>query len=281
MNVTQSGFFRAAAGVLLALALTTSAPAVRAEDGKIEILWLGQSCFRIKTVTGKVIVTDPWLINNPKTPQQYKDLDALGKIDLVVVTHAHPDHFEDAPALAKKNNAKIVSPQGLQSTMISLGIVPAELAYRMGKSGIAVPLPGTNIKITQVHAEHDSELTWTNPETKKRETHFGGEPVGYIIELENGFKIYHMGDTGVFGDLKFIGEYYKPDLLMIPVGGHFVLNPAQAAMVTKEFIKPKYAIPMHYGTNPFLVGTPKEYMDALGQTSTKVFPMNPGEKIEF
>ena len=280
MNVTQSGVFRAAAGVLLALALTL-APAVSAEDGKIEILWLGQSCFRIKTVTGKVIVTDPWLINNPKTPQQYKDLDALGKVDLVLVTHAHPDHFEDAPALAKKNNAKIVSPQGLQSTMISLGIVPAELAYRMGKSGIAMPLPGTNIKITQVHAEHDSELTWTNPETKKRETHFGGEPVGYIIELENGFKIYHMGDTGVFGDLKFIGEYYKPDLLMIPVGGHFVLNPAQAAMVTKEFIKPKYAIPMHYGTNPFLVGTPKEYMDALGQTSTKVFPMNPGEKLEF
>ena len=280
MNVTRNGALRAAAGVVLALALAF-APALRAQDGKIEILWLGQSCFRIKTVTGKVIVTDPWLINNPKTPQQYKDLDALGKVDLVVVTHAHPDHFEDAPALAKKNNAKIVSPQGLQSTMISLGIVPAELAYRMGKSGIAMPLQGTNIKITQVHAEHDSELTWTNPETKKRETHFGGEPVGYIIELENGFKIYHMGDTGVFGDLKFIGEYYKPDLLMVPVGGHFVLNPVQAAMVTKEFIKPKYAIPMHYGTNPFLVGTPKEYMDALGQTSTKVFPMNPGEKIEF
>ena len=280
MSVTRNGALRAAAGVVLALALAF-APALRAQDGKIEILWLGQSCFRIKTVTGKVIVTDPWLINNPKTPQQYKDLDALGKVDLVVVTHAHPDHFEDAPALAKKNNAKIVSPQGLQSTMISLGIVPAELAYRMGKSGIAMPLPGTNIKITQVHAEHDSELTWTNPETKKRETHFGGEPVGYIIELENGFKIYHMGDTGVFGDLKFIGEYYKPDLLMVPVGGHFVLNPVQAAMVTKEFIKPKYAIPMHYGTNPFLVGTPKEYMEALGQTPTKVFPMNPGEKIEF
>jgi len=279
MNVIRSGAFRAAAGVVLALALTF-APALRAEDGKIEILWLGQSCFRIKTVTGKVIVTDPWLINNPKTPQQYKDLDALGKVDLVLVSHAHPDHFEDAPALAKKNNAKIVSPQGLQSTMISLGIVPAELAFRMGKTGTATPI-GPGIKITQVHAEHDSELTWINPETRKRDTYFGGEPVGYIIELENGFRIYHMGDTGVFSDMKYIGEHYKPDLLMIPIGSHFVMGPADAAMVTKEFVKPKYVIPMHYGTNPFLVGTPKEYIDALGQTSIKVFPINPGDKLEF
>ena len=279
MNVIRSGAFRAAAGVVLALTLAV-APALRAEDGKIEILWLGQSCFRIKTLTGKVIVTDPWLINNPKTPPQYKDLDALGKVDLVLVSHAHPDHFEDAPALAKKNNAKIVSPQGLQSTMISLGIVPAELAFRMGKTGTATPI-GPGIKITQVHAEHDSELTWINPETRKRDTYFGGEPVGYIIELENGFRIYHMGDTGVFSDMKYIGEHYKPDLLMIPIGSHFVMGPADAAMVTKEFVKPKYVIPMHYGTNPFLVGTPKEYMDALGQTSIKVFPINPGDKLEF
>jgi L-ascorbate metabolism protein UlaG (beta-lactamase superfamily) len=279
MNVTPRGAFRAAAGVVLALALAF-APALRAEDGKIEILWLGQSATRIKTVTGKVIVVDPWLINNPKTPQQYKDLDALGKVDLILVTHAHADHFEDAPALAKKNNAKIVSPAGLQSTMISLGMVPAELAYRMNKSGTAAPIGG-NIKITQVHAEHDSELTWTNPETKKRETHFGGEPVGYIIELENGFKIYHMGDTGVFGDMKFIGEFYKPDLIMIPIGGHFVLGPKEAALVTREYLKPKYAIPIHYATNPFLVGTPAQYMEALGTTSTKVFPINPGDKLEF
>jgi len=277
MNAKQLGALRAAIALTLALML---APGVRAEDGKIEILWLGQSAFRIKSVTGKVIVTDPYLINNPKTPPQYKDLDALGKVDLVLATHAHFDHFEDAPALARKNNCKIVTPQGLQSTIISLGLVPAELAYRMGKSGTAAPIGG-NIKITMVHAEHDSELTWTNPETKKRETHAGGEPVGYIIELENGFKIYHMGDTGVFTDMKYIGERYKPDLIMIPIGGHFVMDPRDAAMVTKEYLKPKYAIPMHYATNPFLVGTPKEYMDALGETSTKVFPINPGDKLEF
>ena len=270
---------RVAAGALFALALVLS-PGLRAEDGKIEILWLGQATMRIKTPTGKIIVIDPWLINNPKAPAEYRNLDAIGKIDLVLVTHAHSDHFEDAPALVRKNNAKIVAPAGLQAQMVSLNLVPAELAYRMSKSGTAPPIGG-NIRITQVHAEHDSELTLTNPETKKRETYFGGEPVGFIIELENGFKIYHMGDTGVFGDMKFIGEYYKPDLIMIPIGGNNVMAPAEAALVTREYLKPKYAIPMHYGANPLQPGTPQQYMDALGKTSTKVFPMNPGDKLEF
>jgi len=133
-----------------------------------------------------------------------------------------------------------------------------------------------------VHAEHNSELAWNNPATGKTETHFGGEPCGFIIQLENGFKIYHMGDTGLFGDMKMIGEYYKPDLVLIPIGGgQFVMNPADAAYATRTYLKPKYALPFHYATNPFLTGTPQEYMKALGKSKTKVFPINPGEKLEF
>jgi L-ascorbate metabolism protein UlaG (beta-lactamase superfamily) len=270
---------RIAAGAALGLALAF-APGVQAQDAKTEILWLGQSATRIKTPGGKVIVIDPWLVNNPKTPAAYKDIDALGKVDLILVTHAHGDHFEDAPAIAKKHNAKIIGPAGLQSTMISLNIVPAELSYRFNKGSAAMPL-GDKIKIWQVHAEHDSELTWTNPETRKRETHVGGEPVGFIIELENGFKIYHMGDTGLFGDLKMIGDLHQPDLVMIPIGGHFVMGPKEAALAIKDYVKPKYAIPIHYGTNPLLVGTPAQFQEALGSGTTKVFPVNPGDKVEF
>ncbi|MBM3565361.1 MAG: hydrolase, partial [Alphaproteobacteria bacterium] len=112
-------------------------------------------------------------------------------------------------------------------------------------------------------------------------THVGGEPVGFIIELENGFKIYHMGDTGLFGDMKMIGEYYKPDLIMVPISGHFTMAPKDAAVATRDMIKPRFAIPFHYGTFPPLKGTPAEYMAALGQTSTKVFPINPGDKVDF
>jgi L-ascorbate metabolism protein UlaG (beta-lactamase superfamily) len=99
--------------------------------------------------------------------------------------------------------------------------------------------------------------------------------------MENGFKIYHMGDTGLFGDMKLIADYYKPDLVLIPIGGHFVMDPQDAAYATREWLKPKFAIPIHYGTFPVLKGTPQEYIAALGQTTTKVFPINPGDRLEF
>jgi L-ascorbate metabolism protein UlaG (beta-lactamase superfamily) len=90
-----------------------------------------------------------------------------------------------------------------------------------------------------------------------------------------------MGDTALFGDMKFIGEHYRPDLIMIPIGGHFVMTPQDAAYATNEYLKPKFAIPIHYGTIPQLKGTPQEYIKALGKTSTKVFAMNPGDKLTF
>ncbi|MGZ5036353.1 MAG: metal-dependent hydrolase [Usitatibacter sp.] len=263
------------------LALTMGAAAALAQgSGRMELLWLGQSCFRITTPTGKVIVVDTWLKANPKTPAEYKDLDKLGKVDLILVTHAHGDHFADAPELAKKNNAPVWGPAGLGSTLATLGILPMELAPRMGKGGTIAPWGPTGVKITATHAEHSSELVWKNAEGKDQ-VYVGGEPVGYIIELENGFRIYHMGDTGLFSDMKFIGEHYKPDLLLIPIGGHFVMSPADAAFATNEWIKPKFAMPMHYGTNPYLKGTPEEYVKAMGDSKVKIFPMAPGDKLQF
>ena len=114
------------------------------------------------------------------------------------------------------------------------------------------------------------------------EIRVGGEPLGFIVELENGFRIYHMGDTGIFGDMKLIGERYKPDLILIPIGNHFVMPPTDAAMATRDWLKPRFAIPIHYGTNPMLRGTPKEYLDAMGSASpTKVLPLEPGETASF
>ena len=103
-----------------------------------------------------------------------------------------------------------------------------------------------------------------------------------MIEFENGFRLWHMGDTGVFGDMRLLGEMFKPDLLLLPIGGgQFVMNPADAAYATREPIKPKAAIPMHYGTTPALSGTPEEYIKALGSTSIKVLPLKPGDVVEF
>ena len=249
--------------------------------GKTEVLWLGQASTRITTPGGKVIVIDPWLTSNPKTPAGFKQLSALGKVDLILVTHAHFDHFADAPALAKMHNAPIYNGGGMGTILISLGIVPSTLAQRFGKSGTVAPFGPAGPKITAVQAEHASELVWKNPATDKDETHFGGEPVGYIIELENGFRIWHMGDTGLFGDMKLIGETYKPDLVLIPIGGHFTMGPKEAAVAVRDMIRPRYAIPIHYGTNPMLRGTPAEFNAALGTTGTRVLVPEPGQKYDF
>jgi L-ascorbate metabolism protein UlaG (beta-lactamase superfamily) len=266
---------------VLACATAMACAAALGQDAKkVEMLWLGQSCWKITTPGGKVIVVDPFLIHNPKTPAKYKDLDALGKVDLVLVTHAHFDHFADAPAIAKKNNAPLYGPAGLGSSIAALGILPAEQAPRFGTGGTITPWGPSSVKITATHAEHGSELVWKNAQGKE-EVHVGGPASGYIIELENGFKIYHMGDTGLFSDMKLIADYYKPDIVLIPIGGHFVMNPRDAAYATREWLKPKYAVPMHYGTVPVLKGTPEEYIQALGDAPVKVFPIAPGEKLTF
>jgi L-ascorbate metabolism protein UlaG (beta-lactamase superfamily) len=248
-------------------------------SGKTEVLWLGQSAFRITTPGGKVIVTDPWLKPNPLTPPEYKNLEALGKVDVLLVTHGHADHFADAPELAKLNSVPLYAPGDMNQVVGLLGILPANLVPRFNKSGTVTPVPG--IKVTMVRAEHSSILVHRNAATNKDEAHYACEPVGYIIELENGFRIWHMGDTGLFGDMKFIAEYYKPDLVLMPIGGHFTMDPKDAAYATREWIKAKAVIPMHYGANPLGKGTPAEFSQALGATSTQVMPLKPGEKASF
>jgi L-ascorbate metabolism protein UlaG (beta-lactamase superfamily) len=258
-----------------------AAPSTYKPSGRIEVLWLGQSAFRITTLEGKVIVIDPFLQKNPKTPPEYRNLAALGKVDLILVTHGHGDHFADAPELAKMHKAPMVGPAGLGQAVVALGILPAELAPRFGKGGTIAPFGPDGVKITATHAEHSSEFLWTNPATGRQESHAGGEPVGYIIEIENGFRIYHMGDTGIFGDMKLIGDYYKPDLVLIPIGRHFVMSPEDAAYATKNFLKPRFAIPIHYGTFPVLTGKPEEYVRALGASATTAIVPQPGEKVVF
>src|SRR2546427_9974417 len=133
--------------------------------------------------------------------------------------------------------------------MIDLGWVSAEQGVRFGKGGTVTPL-GPQIKITQVRAEHSSELTLVDPTTKKSQTYPGGEPAGFIIEVENGLKIYHMGDTGLFGDMRLIGDYYKPDVILMPIGGGLVVGPRHPPDATPAMLRPTHRLPTHYGTTP-------------------------------
>lgn len=263
------------------MAQAPSAAAPAAPAAKTEVLWLGQASFRIKSPAGKIIVVDPWLTGGTKTPAPYKtDLGALGKVDLLLVTHAHGDHIGDAPALAKMHNTVLYGPADMMTPLNTLGILPPNLTHRFNKTGHVTPLPG--IKVTAVAAEHSSLLVWKNPATDKNESHPAGEAVGYIIQLENGFKIWHMGDTGLFGDMKFISEHYKPDLVLIPIGGNFTMDPADAAFAIRTWINPKYVMPIHYGSNPLAKGTLAEFEVAMkGHNTTKVLGIKEGEMVAF
>jgi L-ascorbate metabolism protein UlaG (beta-lactamase superfamily) len=246
----------------------------------VEVTWLGQAAFKIVTPGGKVIVTDPWLRTNPLTPAAYKQLEHFGRVDVLLVTHGHFDHIADAPALAQMYKVPLRGPGDLLNTVMTLGVLPAELLPRMNKGGTVEATPG--VKVTPVRAEHSSIFVWRNPATGKDETHPGGEPIGWIIELENGFRIYHAGDTGAFGDMKLIGERYKPDLALLPIGGHFTMDPADAAWVVNDLLRPKAVIPMHYGANPLTRGTAQQFTDALGAASpVRVLVAKPGEPIRF
>jgi L-ascorbate metabolism protein UlaG (beta-lactamase superfamily) len=245
-----------------------------------EVLWLGQATVKITSVEGKVIVIDPFLKKNPKTPAKYKDLKALGKVDLILITHGHFDHVADLKELAAMSGAKVVGNGAMTRQLAQFGVIGAKQGISMNKSGTIMPLPG--IKVHMVPAEHSSALTLPHPKTGDRHTLYAGMPVGYVVELEDGFKIYHSGDTGVFGDMGLlVGEMHSPDVALICIGGHFTMDPAGAAYAVKNLLNADKIIPIHYGTFPPLKGTPAQLKAALGGMASKVMDVVPGQAVTF
>lgn len=273
----RSALMILAAGLALG-GCAAPAPAPAPPPG-VEVTWLGQAAFRIVTPGGKVIVTDPWLRTNPLTPAEFKRLEHFGRIDVLLVSHGHFDHIADAPALAEMYQVPLRMPGDLAQTAMTLAVLPPALLPRMNKGGTIEPAAG--IRVTAVRAEHSSIYVWRNPATGKDETHPGGEAVGWIIELENGFRIYHAGDTAVFGDMRLIGERHRPDLALVPIGGHFTMDPADAAWAVKELIRPRSVIPMHYGANPLAKGTAAQFVAAMGDGPVRVHVARPGQPLRF
>ena len=253
-----------------------------ASAGQVEVLYLGHSTFRITSTTGKVIIIDPFLTKNPRTPTKYKDLKALGKVDLILVTHGHGDHIGDLPELAKISGATVVDNHELALNLVSLGFLDGAKTIFMNKGGTVTPL-GPGIKVHMVAAEHSSsvDLVAIKPDITGARHISGGVAVGYVLEFENGFKIYDTGDTDVFGDMALINKFFKPDLALVCIGGHFTMDPEHAAYALRELIQPKQAIATHYGTYPVINRTPAEPKAALGSSPTKVLDVKPGDAVKF
>lgn len=272
--------------IIAAFAISLISSTARASQ--VEVVWLGHSTTRITSVEDKVIVIDPFLTKNPKAPAEYRDLNALGHVDLILVTHGHQDHILDLKELAKLTGARVVAPYGFAANLIALGIIDGDKTIVMNKGGTSTPI-GRGIKVHMVHADHSShvDIGAFGLDTEKfggLRAIDGGQPVGYVIELENGFTIYHSGDTAVFGDMALVQEFYEPDLGLICIGGNFTMDPERAAYALTKFLKIGQVIPIHFGTFPVLNRTPEELRQALeklNNTSTRVLDVRPGQAIHF
>ena len=143
----------------------------------------------------------------------------------------------------------------------------------MNKGG-TVEIAGLRVSMTG--ADHSSGDWNASDET----TLYLGEPAGFVVELENGFRIYHAGDTQAFGDMTLIRDLFRPDLAMLPIGGHFTMDPAGAAVAT-ELLGVRHVLPIHWGTFPILAGTPGQLRDAIAARggTAEVIDWRPGDSI--
>jgi len=207
------------------------------------IRWLGHSGFEIELVN-KILLIDPWLTGNPLAAMKASD---IKKTDVVCVTHDHGDHLGDAIEICKRTGATFVG-------IYELGVYAEEQGV---KNVVGINIGGTvdvkGINITMVQAFHSSTR---------------GAPTGFVIKAE-GKTVYHAGDTCIFGDMRLIGEIYRPDVALIPIGDYYTMGPREAAEAVK-LINPAVVVPMHYQTFPVLYPSAEDFIKFVKEKAPNV-----------
>ncbi|XXF79442.1 metal-dependent hydrolase [Myxococcaceae bacterium GXIMD 01537] len=235
--------------------------------GKAELTWWGHAGFFLRTPGGAVIAIDPWL-QNPKAPQGVAPPEQL---DAILITHGHSDHSGSAKELSQKTGAPVY---GSYEFVSLLGLPD-------GKTVGANPGGTFQVKDATIHLVEAVHSSSYSPDGKSP-PHYAGAPLGYVIQIANGPTLYHAGDTGVFASMGTIAEQFKPTVALLPIGGHYTMGPAEAALATR-LLKVPTVVPMHYGTFPLLKGTPEQLGAELKtlKGGARVQNLEPGKPAAF
>lgn len=234
-----------------------------AQLGGYTLTWLGHATLHLVTPKGTSILVDPWMEGNPSAPRDYK---LPEKVDLLLLTHGHDDHFHDAVKVAQQTGAKVVGMYELVSWMQRKGvknIAPMNYGGNFDSDGVT---------ISMVEARHSSSLMDGDKAV------YAGNPCGYVLTVPGAPTLYLAGDTAIFSDMKLYGELYAPQIGVLPIGDNFTMGPKHAALAAR-YLGVKTVIPIHYGTFPALTGTPEELKRQLDGSGIEVVAPKPGETV--
>lgn len=225
----------------------------------MKLRYFSHSAFQVTTDSGTVILIDPFLDGNPTSPVKSDDVNA----DYIILTHAHGDHLGDTMKIAKKNNATVIAVNELADYSTSKGLN----AHNMHIGG------GHNFDFGRV------KFTIAHHGSLSPDNHFGGEPAGVIITADDK-TIYHAGDTGIFLDMKLIGEMDKIDYALLPIGDNFTMG-VDDAVKAAEFLEADVSIPMHYNTFPVIESSPNEFKAKVEALGKKSIVLEYGQEIDL
>jgi len=218
----------------------------------MKLQYLGHSAFLISDSQNHTILIDPFLTGNPLAPVKANQV----KADYIILTHAHSDHIGDALNIADKRKTTIICVVELASNTHPLQI------------GGAFQFPFGKVKfVTAFHGSSTSNGL------------YAGLAAGVVFKVDNK-TIYHCGDTGIFGDMKLIGEIDKIDVLLIPIGGNYTMD-IEDAVRAVSLIQPELAIPMHYNTFSLIRANPQEFVDKIAANGFHGKVLTPGEELQL
>jgi L-ascorbate metabolism protein UlaG (beta-lactamase superfamily) len=226
------------------------------------LTWLGHASFRFDTPGGKRVYVDPWL-SNPKCPGSEKEPE---RVDVIALTHGHGDHVGETVELSKQFSPEIVAIVELKGWLGSQG---ADVAEQLPGSNKGGTVEAGGARFTLVNAFHSSASD---------DGDYLGEPAGIVVRGDGMPTLYFAGDTCVFGDMALIRRIYAPDVAVLPIGGHFTMDPTEAAVALELLGSPR-CVPCHYGTFPLLAGTPDELRRQA--SGVEVLALEPGETVEL